>query len=151
MESVFAAGTSIFKIRVGTGRSDRRMSVTITLDDRLEWTYDQPSWRSLAFGYGCGAAYLWSARAVLVLPSEKDTDPRVFDVDEDLLSVFKIDAGWLLVCEASVRLITEQDETSRIEAGDVIEHARWVEDRLLIEDVRGAATLIRVSGSRLTF
>lgn len=150
MENVFAAGTSIFRIGLGAGSSDRRMSVTITLDERMEWTYDQPSWRPLAFGCGCGVAYLWSARAVVVLPREKAADPDVLDVDEDLLFVFKIDPGWLLVCETSVRLIIEHEETSRIEAGDVIERAQWTKGHLLIEDARGVTTPIRVNGNRLT-
>jgi hypothetical protein len=149
MESVFATGTSIFRIRLGAGSSDERMSVTVTLDDRTEWTYDQPSWRPLAFGCDHGVAYFWSARAVVVLPSEVDADPEVLDVDEDLLLVFKIDPGWLLVCETSVRLIIGQEETSRIEAGDVIERARWGRGQLLIEDARGTMTPIRVIGGRL--
>jgi hypothetical protein len=46
------------------------MTVTITRDDRLEWTYHQASWRPLAVGWGCGAAYLWSARNLVVLLDE---------------------------------------------------------------------------------
>jgi hypothetical protein len=32
--------------------------------------------------------------------------------------VFRIEADWLLVCETSVRLITGQEEVSRLEFGD---------------------------------
>ena len=148
-ETVFVAGTAIFKIRPGTGASKRTMSVTITRNDQLEWTYDQPAWRSLALGCGNGAAYLWSARAVIVLPGEGGTDPDVLEVDEDLLFVFKAEASWLLVCETSVRLFVGRDEKSRIEMGEVIEHARWNKGSLLVEDASGTTTPIHISGERL--
>ena len=150
VDSIFASGTAVFKIRVGTGPSEQRMSVTITRDDRVEWTYDQPSWRPLGFGCGHGVAYVWSARAVVVLPSTDVADPNVFEVDEDLLFVFNTDAGWVLVCETSVRLIVGWQESSRVEVGDVIEHARWNAGQLLIEDARGATTPIGISGGKLT-
>jgi hypothetical protein len=149
-ECVFVAGTSSFTIRLGSGSSSQRMSVTITLDERTEWTYEHASWRSLAFGYGHGAGYIWSARALVVLP-RGEADPNVIDVDEDLLRVFKTESGWLLVCETSVRLITGQEETSRIEASDVIERARWSDGYLIIEDARGVTTKLTVTESRLTF
>jgi hypothetical protein len=150
VESIFAAGTAVFKIRLGAGASERDMSVTVTRDDRLEWTYEQPAWRSLALGCGMGAAYLWSARAVIVLSGEGGADPDILDVDEDLLFVFKAEAGWLLVCETSIRLIVGREETCRIEIGDVIERARWNERHLLVEDASGATTTIHISDERLT-
>jgi hypothetical protein len=149
-EGVFALGKSTFRIRLGSGSSDRRMKVTITLDDRMEWTYDHASWRPLALGCGSGVGYLWSARQVVILPNEPGADPDVLDVDEDLLLVFRTEAGWLLVCETSVRLIINQEETSRIEVGDVIERARWAEGRIVLEDARGITTSVDVTGCRLT-
>ncbi len=149
MESVFAVATSTFKVRVGAGSSERWMKVTITLDDRMEWTFDHASWRPLAYGCGSGAAYLWSARAIVVLPTEPGGDPEVLDVDEDLLIVFKIETGWLLVCETSVRLLIEQQETSRVELGDVINHARWDEGQLMVEDASGLTTRVNVTGRHL--
>ncbi len=149
-ESVFTVGRSTFRIRLGAGPSDRRMKVTITLDDRMEWTYDQPSWRPLAVGCGSGVGYLWSARQIVVLPNEHAADPEVLDADEDLLLVFRTETGWLLVCETSVRLIVDGEETSRIEVGDVIERARWSKGRVLVEDASGMTTTINVTGSRLS-
>jgi hypothetical protein len=37
--------------------SGGRVTVTITQDDRLEWTYQLASWRPLAVGSGLGAAW----------------------------------------------------------------------------------------------
>jgi hypothetical protein len=64
------------------------MTVSVTRDDRLEWTYRLASWRPLAAGQGCGPAYLWSARDLVVLPDDPGDDPSVLAVDEDLLFVF---------------------------------------------------------------
>jgi hypothetical protein len=64
------------------------MTVSVTRDDRLEWTYRLASWRPLAAGQGCGSAYLWSARDLVVLPDDPGDDPSVLAVDEDLLFVF---------------------------------------------------------------
>jgi hypothetical protein len=150
-ESVFVAGAATFKIRSSATASKRSISVTITRNDQLEWTYDQPAWRPLALGYGNGTAYLWSARAVIILPSEAGADPDVLDVDEDLLFVFKAEASWLLVCETSLRLLVGRDETSRIEMGEVIGHAYWDKGSLLVEDVSGTTLSMRISGERLIY
>ncbi len=90
------------------------------------------------------------ARQIVVLPNEHAADPEVLDADEDLLLVFRTETGWLLVCETSVRLIVDGEETSRIEVGDVIERARWSKGRVLVEDASGMTTTINVTGSRLS-
>lgn len=82
-------GASTFTIQQGTESSDRHMTVTITRDDRLQWTYRHAAWRPLAVGCGAGSAYVWSARDLLILPDDHDGDPTVLAVDEDLLFVFK--------------------------------------------------------------
>jgi hypothetical protein len=151
MERVLVVGRSIFSIRLGASSSNGRMKVTITLDGRTEWTFDHASWRPLAVGLGSGLAYVWSAREIVVLPEDINDEPSVVEVDEDLLFVFRIEVGWLLVCETSVRLVTDQEEVSRLELGDVVERARWNEGRLLIEDARGVMVQIEVTDSRLTY
>jgi hypothetical protein len=127
------------------------MTVTITRDDRLQWTYRHASWRPLAVGCGASSAYIWSARDLVILPDDHDSDPSVLAVDEDLLFVFKTEAGWLLVCETSIRLVIGQEERSRVELGDVVERAQWSKGRLNVEDARGITTAISVTGDRLTF
>jgi hypothetical protein len=151
MDTVFVVGASTFTIQQGEASSDRQVKITITRDDRLQWTYHHTSWRPLALGCGGGTGYLWSARDLVVLPDDPDEDPSVFTVDEDLLYVFKAENGWLLVCETSVRLIVGQEERSRAELGDVIERAYWREGQLYVEDARGITSSMRVRDSRLIF
>jgi len=151
MDTIFVVGTSIFTVRQIEDSSDRHMKVTITRDDRLQWTYRHASWRPLAVGCCGGTAYIWSARDLVVLPDDRDDDPCVLAVDEDLLFVFKAENGWLLVCETSVRLIIGQEERSRVELGDVIERAHWNEGQLHVEDARGITASMRVTDGRLTF
>jgi hypothetical protein len=64
--------------------------------------------------------------------------------------VFKVENGWLLVCETSVRLIIGQEERSRVELGDVIERAHWSEGQLHVEDARGMTASMRVTEAGLS-
>ena len=150
MDTVFVVGASTFTIRQGADSSDQHMKVTITRDDRLQWTYRHASWRPLAVGCGESSAYVWSARDLVILPDGHDDDPSVLAVDEDLLFVFRTHIGWLLVCETSVRLVIGQDERSRVELGDVIEQAYWSGGRLHVEDARGKTTAISVTSDRVS-
>ena len=150
MDTLFVVGASTFTIQQGADSSDQQMTVTITRDDRLQWTYRHASWRPLAVGCGEGSAYVWSARDLVVLPEGHDDDPSVLAVDEDLLFVFRTNDSWLLVCETSVRLVVGQEERSRVELGDVIERAYWSGEQLHVEDARGITTAISVTSGRLT-
>jgi hypothetical protein len=150
MDTVFVVGASTFTIQQGEDSSGRHMKVTITRDDRVQWTYSHASWRPLAVGCGNGTAYIWSARDLVVLPDGHDDDPCVLAVDEDLLFAFKTENSWLLVCETSVRLIIGQEERSRVEFGDVIERAYWSQGQLQIQDGQGRTTSVSVAGGQLS-
>jgi hypothetical protein len=149
MERTFVSGKAVFRIRQAPGPAERQMTVTITRDDQLEWTFRLASWRPLAAGQGCGPAYLWSARDLVILPDDQREDPAVLAVDEDLLFAFCTEAGWVLVCETSVRLITGQDQTSRIDLAEVVERAWWTGETLQIQDAQGTVTPVTVTGNRL--
>jgi hypothetical protein len=149
MERVFVAGRCAFTIREAAGLSAGTLTVTITRDDRLEWTYQLASRRPLAVGSGSGSACLWSAREVVVLPSGPGEDPVVLSADEDLLLVFRTEAGWVLVCETSVRLVTGREEISRIELADTVRRAWWTGAALQVQDARGTTTALTVAGDRL--
>jgi len=136
LERVFVAGSSALTIREVAGLAAGTLTVTITQDDRLEWTYQLASWRPLAVGSGFGSAYLWSARELVGLPSGPGEDPVVLSADEDLLLVFRTEAGWVLVLETSVRLVTGR-EISRIELADTVRRAWWSGAGLQVEDARG--------------
>jgi hypothetical protein len=135
--------------RVAAGPSQGQLTVTITRDDRLEWTYQLASWSPLAVGTHPGSAYLWSARELVVLPSDPAQDPVELTTDEDLLLVFRTEAGWVLVCETSVRLVTGRDEISRIELADTVRRAWWTRGDLQIEDDRAVTTALAVADGRL--
>jgi len=149
MERVIVAGSSAFTIREAAGLSAGTVMVTITQDDWLEWTYQLASWRPLAVGSGLGSAYLWWARELVVLPPGPGEDPVVLRADEDLLLVFRTEAGWMLVCETSVRLVASQEETSRIELADTVRRAWWSGADLQVEDARQITTALTVAGDRL--
>jgi hypothetical protein len=149
MERIFIAGSSVFTIREATGPSAGTLTVTITRDDRLEWTYRLASWRPLAVGSGLGSAYLWSARELVVLPSDPGQDPVILHVDEDMLIVFQVPAGWVLVCETSVRLVIGRQEVSRIELADTVHRAWWTGGDLQIEDAREMTTALTIVNDRL--
>ena len=72
----------------------------------------------------------------------------MLSADEDLLLVFRTEAGWVLVCETSVRLVTGR-EISRIELADTVRRAWWTGAGLQVEDARGTTTALTVVDDRL--
>jgi hypothetical protein len=149
MERLFVAGSSVFTIREYAGPAKEMLTVTITRDDQAEWTYQMASWRPLAVGHGRGSAYLWTARDLVILPEDPGEDPIALSVDEDLLVVFHAAAGWVLVCETSVRLVACLEEISRIELADPAERVWWAAGELQIQDASGMTATINVTGGRL--
>lgn len=148
-ETTFVVRAWVYRVRVAADQGQRSTKVTVTLDGRIEWTFDEPGWRPLSLGVAGDEPYLWSARGLIALPTSLSFDPEVIQVDEDLLLVFNVDAGWLFVCETSVRLVAEGRETARLEIGEVIEHASWQHGELVVRDGRGLEQRIGVYGDRL--
>jgi hypothetical protein len=149
---VFVTGTSVTRISVtaSTTVPDRSQRVTFTTVGSPSTSYEIPTWRPLSFGYARGAAFVWSARTLIALPSESNPELTSFEFNEDLLLVFKVGLGWLLVCESSVRLVGDEGaELDRIELGEIVAEAHWQGDTLLVVDVRGFALSVRVEGTRL--
>jgi hypothetical protein len=142
--TVVTAGHATYRITTSPGPSERVMSVAIVTGDGRRLVQEHASWRPLAFGSGGGTSYLWSARDLVILPPDPSADLEVLRVDEDLLLVFRVASGWVLVCETSVRVTTGREQVARTEIGDVIERVRWAEDRLLVEDARGITTSVPV-------
>ena len=85
----------------------------------------------------------------MVLPDDPGEYPSVLALDEDLLLVFCAEAGWDLVCETSVRLITGQARASRIDLADTIERAWWTGETPQVQDASGTVTAMTVTGHRL--
>ena len=131
--STFIAGGHVVRLEIRkTDQAPRWVDVTVTLDDGPAWRYNEPGWRPLSFGIAGTRPYWWSARHLVLLPDDANGDPDVVDVDEDMLLVFAVDAGWLVVCETSVRLISEGQESSRVELADAVLEARWRGSKLAV-------------------
>ena len=129
-------------------RSLRSSLLTVVADDREQWSFEVAGWRPWSCGVSWGEFYIWTARQLIVFPSSA-TEPTTSDMDEDLLFVFKVDLGWLAVCETSVRLLTGQGELARVECSDVIETARWESGRLVVLEQSGAKIAVAVKGGDL--
>lgn len=144
-------GQRLFSIQVAPTDPPRSMRVTIVVDGRSAWTFDQPGWRPVALGVGARGAFLWSARQVIALPAEPAEAPAVaITVDEDLEAVFRDPDGWTLVCETSVRRLVDGQETDRIDLDDVIATFRWKShDALFVRTGRGSEQSVVVRGARL--
>jgi len=149
-EMTLVADDRAFSVRVGSAQAPRSMTVTVVMDGRLEWTFDEPGWRPLSVGAAVDRSYLWSARRLIVLPQRSDESPELIGVDEDLLVVFWVDTGWVLVCETSVRRVVRGSETSRLEFGDVLERASWDSHTLVVHDDSGEEHRIDVQGRHLS-
>lgn len=130
---------------------DLRASMTITMDGRYEWAFEQPAWRPIAVGSGPESCFLWSARELIRLPQEVDDEPEVVArTDEDLIVVFEHEGGWVLVCESSVRRLIGGEQTSRWELPEVVVRAAWRGAELAVLDEGGEEVLLRVAGPDLT-
>jgi len=145
----FVLRDRVYEVRVAPVDDLRTAVVTVTLDGRFEWSLTVPGWRAVSLGASGETGYLWSARQLAVLPRAGDAELQVISVDEDLLSAFRVDGGWLLVCETSIRLFVDEVEADRVELGDVVEIARWAGDVLEVQDAAGEILELRVEGARL--
>lgn len=148
--NVFVLGDRVYDIRVTPADDHRTALVTVALDGRFEWSLTVPGWRGVSLGAAADTGYLWSAREVVELHGSAEQELQVFRVDEDLLSVFRIGDGWLLVCETSIRRLLGGAETARVELGEAVENARWEGGALHVRDAAGEELALRVEGERLT-
>jgi len=147
--TVFVVGEHSFAVRESRVETPRSMTVTVTMDGRFEWSFEEPGWRPMSFGASPDVPYLWSARELIVLPGADVDELEVARVDEDLLYVFRVDGGWLMVCETSVRRVLGGQQTDRIELGDVVVQVRWSQGVLHLLDEVGVQQRVRVQGAGL--
>lgn len=124
-------------VQVELERLDERTLDVVVREDGRKWSFREPSWRSLSFGSNGTDVYWWSARRVVILPLAEKDDIRNIDTEEDILLVFRLPTGWLLVCETSLRLWTNGVAAARIDFSDVVDNARWERGHLVV-DVSGA-------------
>lgn len=144
----FIFSDRVYDMRVSSHDDFRTAVVSVTLDGRYEWSLTVPGWRGVSLGASGETGYFWSARELVVLPSAAEAELQVISVDEDLLAAFRVDDGWLAVCETSVRRLVDNVETSRVELGEVVEVVRWEGDVLFIRDAADKEHGLRVDGDR---
>jgi hypothetical protein len=129
--------------------TSRSMLLTVTVDGSDQWTFDVAGWRPWSCGVGQGVFYVWTARKLIVFTSALSAPVEV-DVDEDLLYVFRLESGWVLVCETSVRLTDNRHELDRIEFDDVVEAAYWRHRSLVVRQLSSSTeTAINVGADTL--
>lgn len=87
---------------------------------------------------------------LLLRREEFEDELHVIEVDEDLLTGFHVDGGWLMVCETSIRRVVRGIETDRVELGEVVEQARWEQGTLLVTDAAGESVVLRVDGEQVS-
>jgi hypothetical protein len=140
----------VIEIRVDRSGSPRSMVVSVELDYKQSWLFDEPGWQDLAVGVSGGVAYWWSARHLVVLPTgQRQGDPVIISTDEDIRLAFAVAEGWLLVCETSARLVSDGQMVSRLEFGEVLLAARWEGSRLLVREASGHDIKVIVHEGRL--
>ncbi|MFF2841061.1 hypothetical protein [Paenarthrobacter sp. NPDC057981] len=126
------------------------MELSISLIGSREWRYVVPGWRDVSFGISGQTAYVWAARSIIVLPSHEDANPKVIPFDEeDLIVVFVAGAGWLLVCETSMRLVGAGGEIGQVHFREVVEQASFDGHIVSVKDVGSAEYRFEVSGTNL--
>ena len=125
-------GHRVVEVELETDDRPRSLGLSVRVDGAKRWSSEEPGWRDVGCGVD-GEVFVWSARRLVVVSLEHEVEARVVDCDEDILAVFRVEDLWLLVCEASLRLVSDEVELSRLELPDVVSEARWGrEDDVLI-------------------
>ncbi len=94
-------------------------SRSLSLPEGVTTSSEEPGWRDIACGVD-GDVFVWSARRLVVVPlDEGGGEPRAVDCDEDIVTVFQVEDGWMLVCETSLRLVGGEGEVVGADAEDL--------------------------------
>lgn len=124
------------------------LGITIHVDGRELWSSEESGWRELGVGVTAGFVYFWSARRLVSLALEEGTEAFTFDTDEDIVVSFAHGKAFVIVCEASIRLVSVVGERARLELPEVIDSARWQGDVLEVWDADGVEHRVVVSGGK---
>jgi hypothetical protein len=145
-ETSFVVGESSFNVHVDKTVEHRSALLTITqVEGAREWQFQIPGWQPPGLGVFNDRGYIWSARALILLPIAAHGDPEVVAIDEDILRVFGTDGGWVLSaklhCDSSATVAKPSASSSsrsfpprRCRA----ECSRWCQMSLAPSGFRGA-------------
>ncbi|GAA2445255.1 hypothetical protein [Agromyces soli] len=128
---------------VGTAGDVRTSELRVELAGAASWSVPISGWRGLSFG-ASDVGYAWSARELLALPAHADDELGVVHVDEDIATVFRLDGGWLIVCDSSVRRYLGDTQVERIDFEGVALNARLSAGEITIDLVSGGSAHVRM-------
>ena len=115
----------VLEVELETDGVPRSLGLRVRVDGEKRWSSEEPGWRTIGQGVAGDTAFLWSARRLVIVPLEQPSKPQALHFDEDIVMAFKLQSGWLLVCETSLRLIVDGVERSRLELPNVVTSALW--------------------------
>lgn len=142
-------GHRVVEVELETDDRPRSLGLVVRVDGAKRWSSEEPGWRDIACGVD-GDVFVWSARRLVVIPlEERGSGVQAVDCEEDIVTVFQVEDGWLIVCEASVRLVGVDVGLSKLELPEVVTGARWDCDRLLIGCDDGKRVLVAVAAGQL--
>ena len=148
-EQTFVFDHHTYSFAITQTNSVQSSLVRVKLDGFLGWSREIPSWKALSFGVSAGIGFFWSARELIELPSRSGVELEVIEVDEDILTPFRVEDGWVLVCETSIRRVVSRIETARVLLRDVVESTNWVEHVLNVRDSSGGLVSLKVENDQL--
>jgi hypothetical protein len=132
----------------------RSLGVALHFNGRRVRSFDEPGWKPLGYRVSDRHFYWWSARRLVTfgLPSpweELNIEFNQFDIDEDILEVFCLSPGWLIVCETSLRLLVEHRETARLQYPEVLA-ATYIEgNQIIVLESDGRLSRVDIDGHNL--
>jgi len=141
-------GSQVVEVELETDDRPRSLGLSVRVDGAKRWSSEEPGWREIGLGVDDGL-FVWTARRLVVVPLGADDVACSVDTDEDIVAVFRVGAGWLLVCETSIRLVLDDAERSRLELPDVFADVRWSGRHLLVRCVNEASVRVAVAVGEL--
>jgi len=139
----------IVRFAIDAAAAPMSLSVEVYVDGRRVRSWEEPGWRDIQLGVTRGRPYWWSARRLVALPLDASERPLEVTIDEDVVFVFGLQTGWLVVAETSVRLLHDGDETARLELSDVVESCTFDGTTLHVAMGNAATAAIIVSATEL--
>lgn len=124
----------------------------LTIDGSPIATWPFPAWQRLRLGFTSSppSLLLWSARDVRIIDPREGTSEVRFRGDEDILFVYVVAGGLLVVCETSVRYVdVNAVEMSRLEMPEVTD-AAWLDgEHIQLRDLDGRVRGASIHGAEL--
>lgn len=142
-------GRQVLEFELETDDVPHSFGVRLRVDGEERWSSEEPGWRSLGQGVADDTVFLWSARRLVIVPLGSSSRPQVLDCDEDIVTAFKVENGWLLVCETSLREMADGVEASRLELSGVVTSALWSDGLLVVRCDNGSEVAVATTAGGL--